>query len=62
VHFKILYGNLEFHQNKCHLGGVPDTRRQCAKVADQWAEGVADWPNPLVGRPHLIASHGLASW
>jgi hypothetical protein len=26
-HFKKLLGNLEFHQNKCHPGGVPDMRR-----------------------------------
>jgi hypothetical protein len=35
-HFKKLQGNLEFHQNKCHPGGVPGTR-QCAKAVDQWA-------------------------
>jgi hypothetical protein len=40
-HFKKLQGNLKFHQNKCHPGDVPDMRRQCAKVADQWAQGVA---------------------
>jgi hypothetical protein len=28
---------LEFHQNKSHPGDVPDMKRQCAKVADQWA-------------------------
>jgi hypothetical protein len=31
--------------------GVPNTRRQCAKVTGQWAQGVAD-------RPHLAASSG----
>jgi hypothetical protein len=25
-HFKKLQGHLEFHENKCHPGGVPDTR------------------------------------
>jgi hypothetical protein len=53
-HFKKLPGNFELHQNKCHPGGVPDMRRQCAKATDQWAQG-------LVGRPHFVASHGLAS-
>jgi hypothetical protein len=33
-HFKKLQGNLEFHQNKCHHSGVPDSRRHCAKAAD----------------------------
>jgi hypothetical protein len=60
-HFKKLQGNLEFHQNKCLPRGVPDMRRQCAKAADQWAQGVAGWPNPQAGRPHLAASRGLAS-
>jgi hypothetical protein len=60
-HFKKLQENLEFHQNKCHLGGVPNMSRQCAKAADQWAQGVAGKPNPLGGQPHLAASHGLAS-
>jgi hypothetical protein len=46
-HFKKLQGNLEFHQNKSHPGGVPDMRRQCVKAADQWVQGVASWPNPL---------------
>jgi hypothetical protein len=36
-HFMKLQGNLEFQQNKCHHGDVPDRRRQCAKAADQWA-------------------------
>jgi hypothetical protein len=40
-HFKKLQGNLEIHQNKCHPGDVHDTRRQCAKVVDQWAQVVA---------------------
>jgi hypothetical protein len=40
-HFKKLQGNLEFHQNKCHPRDLNDTRRQCAKAADQWAQGVA---------------------
>jgi hypothetical protein len=43
-HFKKLQENLEFHQNKCHPGDVPDTRRQCAKVTNQWTQGVADCP------------------
>jgi hypothetical protein len=59
-HFIKLQGNLEFHQNKCHPGSVPDMR-QCAKAADQWAQGVVGRPNPLTDRPHLAASHGLAS-
>jgi hypothetical protein len=46
-HFKKLQKKLEFHQNKCHPRGVPDMRRQCAKAADQWAQGVADQPNFL---------------
>jgi hypothetical protein len=47
-HFKKLQENLEFHQNKCHPGGVPDMRRQWVKAANQWALGVADHPTPLV--------------
>jgi hypothetical protein len=35
--------------------------RQYANVANQWARGVAGWPNPLASRPHLAASHGFAS-
>jgi hypothetical protein len=30
-------------------------RRQCAKAADQWAQGVADRLNPLAGRPGFIS-------
>jgi hypothetical protein len=48
-HFKKLQGNLEFHQNNCHPGNVPEMRRQCAKAANQWAQGVA-------GQPHFAAS------
>jgi hypothetical protein len=48
-HFKKFQVNLEFHQNKCHPGGVPDTKRQCEKATDQWAQGVA-------GRPHLAVT------
>jgi hypothetical protein len=44
---------LKFHQNKCHPRGVPDTRRQCAKAADQCAQGMAGWPNPWLGYPTL---------
>jgi hypothetical protein len=44
-HFKKLQGNLEFHQNKCHPRNIPDMRRQYAKAADQWAQGVAGRPN-----------------
>jgi hypothetical protein len=40
-HFKKLQGNLEFHQNKCHPGDVPNMRRQCAKTIDSWSQGVA---------------------
>jgi hypothetical protein len=36
-HFKKTQGNLEFHQNKFHPRDVRDTRRQCAKVPNQWA-------------------------
>jgi hypothetical protein len=61
-HFKKLQGNSEFHQNRCHPRGVPDMRRQCAKAADQGAQGVAGQANPLASRPHLTASHRLASW
>jgi hypothetical protein len=46
-HFKKLQENLEFNQNKCHPGNVPDTRRQCAMAASQWAQGVVGRPNPL---------------
>jgi hypothetical protein len=53
-HFKKLQEKLEFHQNKCHPRNAPDMRRNCAKAIDQWAQGVA-------GRPHFLASHGLAS-
>jgi hypothetical protein len=60
-HFKKLQGNLEFYQNKCHPGGVPNMRRQCAKAADQWAQGVAGRPNPLACQPHLTTTHGLAT-
>jgi hypothetical protein len=42
--FKKLEGKLVLHQNKCHPRDVPDTRRQCAKVTDQWAQGVTSWP------------------
>jgi hypothetical protein len=51
-HFKKLQGNLEFHQNKCHPGNVPDTR-QCANATDQWAQGVAGRPNPWLVSPTL---------
>jgi hypothetical protein len=33
--------------------GVPDTRRQCAKADDQWAQGAADQQNPLSVSPTL---------
>jgi hypothetical protein len=46
-HLKQLQGKLKFHQNKCHHGNAPDTRRQCAKSTDQWAQGVAGRPAPL---------------
>jgi hypothetical protein len=52
-HFKKLQGNLEFHQNKCRPGDVPDTRRQCAKAANQWAQGVPGRPAKFyVGLAH----------
>jgi hypothetical protein len=54
-HFKKLQGKLEFHQNKCHHGNAPDTRRQCAKATDQWAQGVAGRPNSQVAGPTLCA-------
>jgi hypothetical protein len=54
-HFKKLQGNLEFHQNKCHAGDVPNTRRQCAKAVDQWASGVADRP----ARFYVGLAHGI---
>jgi hypothetical protein len=60
-HFKKLQENLEFHQNKCHLGNVPNTRRQCAKATDQWAYRVAGRPNPLTDWPHFTTSYGSAS-
>jgi hypothetical protein len=50
-YFKKLQGNLKFHQNKCHPGDAPNMRRQCAKAANQWAQGVTGQPNPLAGRP-----------
>jgi hypothetical protein len=53
---------LGFHQNKCHHRNAPDTRRQCTKATDQWAQRVAGRTNSLAGRPHLTASHGFASW
>jgi hypothetical protein len=40
----------EFQQHKCHPEDVADTRRQCVKAAYQWAQGVANQPNPLAGR------------
>jgi hypothetical protein len=43
-HLKKLQGNLEFQQNKCHPGDVPDTRRHCANTVVQWALGVAGRP------------------
>jgi hypothetical protein len=51
--FKKLQGNLKCHQNKCHPGNVPDTRRQCAKAIDQWAK---EWPasqTPSMAGPTL---------
>jgi hypothetical protein len=54
-HFKKSQGNLEFHQNKCHTGDVRDTRRQCAKDTDQWAQGVA-------GRPAFESVWTKTSW
>jgi hypothetical protein len=30
-------------------------------ATDQWAQRVASRPNSLVGRPHFVASHRLAS-
>jgi hypothetical protein len=62
VHFKKLQGNLEFHQNKCHPRNVPDTRRQCAKATDQWAQAVASQPNPPGRSAHFVASRRSASW
>jgi hypothetical protein len=59
--FKKLQGNFKFHQNKCHLGDVPDMRRQCAKNIDQWAQGVADRPDPLAGRPCFMSMWPEAS-
>jgi hypothetical protein len=53
---------LEFHQNKCHPEDVPDTRRQCAKATDWWAQGVAGWPNPLADRPGFMSVWPEASW
>jgi hypothetical protein len=52
--FKKLQRKLEFHRNKCHPGNAHDTRRQCTKAIDQWAQRVAS-------RVHLAASCGLAS-
>jgi hypothetical protein len=60
-HFKKLQGKMEFHQNKCHPGNAPDTRRQCAKATDQWAQWVAGRPNSLADWPHFAASRGFAS-
>jgi hypothetical protein len=53
-HFKKLQENLQFHQNKCHPRDVTDMRRECAKAVDQWAQGVADRPNPLAGQPRFM--------
>jgi hypothetical protein len=59
-HFKKLQGTFEFHQNKCHPEDVLDTRRQCAKVDGQWAQGVAGrpgfmsvWPAALCTRVYM---------
>jgi hypothetical protein len=52
-HFKKLQGNLELHQNKCHSGGVPDMRKQCAKAADQSAQGVANGQTAWAAGPTL---------
>jgi hypothetical protein len=54
-HFRKLQENLLFHKNKCHPGDVPDLRRQCAKAANQWAQGVA-------GRPGFMSVWPVASW
>jgi hypothetical protein len=54
-HFKKPQGNLEFHQNKCYSGDIPNTKRQCAKAADQWAHGVAC-------RPTFVSVWPEASW
>jgi hypothetical protein len=54
-HFKKLQENLEFHQNKCHPRDVPDMRRQCAKAANQWAQGVAGQPNPLANQSGFMS-------
>jgi hypothetical protein len=54
-HFKKLQGNLKFHQNKCHHGNVPDTRRRCAKATNQWAQGVASRP----ARFYVGLAHGF---
>jgi hypothetical protein len=43
--------------NKCHPENAPDTRRQCAKATDVWAQSVAGWPISLAGWPHFVASH-----
>jgi hypothetical protein len=45
----------------CHHKNAPNIRRQCAKAIDQWAQGVANRPNSLAGRPHYAASHRFAS-
>jgi hypothetical protein len=66
-HFKKLHGKIEFHQNKCHLEGVPDMWRQCAKVANQWAQGVgwlcSDTLQEVVeGKPKMKVGGGRAPW
>jgi hypothetical protein len=59
--FHELTRKIGIHQNKHHPGNAPDTRRQCVKVTDQWAQGVANRSNSLVDWPHFAASRGLAS-
>jgi hypothetical protein len=41
---------------------VPDTKRQCAKAADEWAQGVAGWQNPMVSHPTFMSVWPEASW
>jgi hypothetical protein len=61
-HFKKLQGNLEFHQNKTHPGGVPDMRRQCEKAADQWWLYGDTLQEAIEENPILKVNGGQSLW
>jgi hypothetical protein len=52
-HFKKLQRNLEFHQNKCHPGNVPDMMRPCARPLTSGPRGWSTGQTPCLAGPTL---------